>query len=154
MHAQPQSHPRRLDFIRSGKSLAPEATEGMRDLLCIAREQGYLTPLDIKANLMGQTAEAEFEAIEARLRSLEITIVDHSEQKPGQFSASANRRETGAPGKIGRSGRNLLQAAGTVPGIDQGPGNDPEQKNRACRGGHSTDCVSFRVCGERTHLRC
>jgi RNA polymerase primary sigma factor len=83
MQLQDHSRTGTLEIVPFEQPTGKEEAEGMQDLLCIARNQGYLTPLDIRATIAGQNTE--FETIEARLRSLEITIVDPGELENGSL---------------------------------------------------------------------
>ena len=64
----------------TSQSLTPEIIEKIRELLQLAREQGYLTYGDIKDILPDTvTAPAELDEIYAKLRSLDVEIVHIAE---------------------------------------------------------------------------
>ena len=84
-------------LARATRSDAPEAQEKLRELVKLAKEQGYITFDDLNEMLPESVNEPdELEAIMTRLRAMEIDIIDASEvdrYKDGQKAQESEEEE-------------------------------------------------------------
>lgn len=84
-----QGTPVTATVLPRASAVTCETTEEFKDLLCLAREQGHLTPLDIQTALSGEDAVPEaYETMAARLRHLEIKIVEPVEPESSKSSVT------------------------------------------------------------------
>ncbi|MEO8206131.1 MAG: RNA polymerase sigma factor region1.1 domain-containing protein, partial [Chthoniobacterales bacterium] len=83
-------------FVLNGENMDPQKVlqEKIKDLLRLAKEQGYITYDDLEEALPDSVNDSEtVEMVMGRLRSLEVEIIDASDVDRFKFGKKADEEE-------------------------------------------------------------